>query len=425
MIENTELLQKLERLLKQKRSKTFYAERLGISVEEVEELLEELRNDGEKEFVEQYIIELEGVNRLEEDFENGKATLTGQFAREIHTLEELMEKCNIDTATWKIDKYVQNYWGNGDHPHWQVKAFLSKRQIDNDLQAQKNLLIEEIAKHPITLNDCFLVSEQGKLDGTADTLLELSLPDLHIGKLGWINESGENYDIKIAVNRYKNAVRELLSRVDLSRVEKIHLPIGNDAIHVDNPENTTTSGTAVDTEGRFPKIIEAAKALFVETIDFLKTLAPVDVTIVRGNHDSVTMFMLGEILDAWYRNDPNVLVDSSPKFRKYYQYGDCGFLITHGDKEKHDDLALIFATEEPVLWASTKFRWVKLGHLHRKKTTKYIAVNTHVGVEIQILPSLSGTDEWHYAHGYLSNKQAKAFQYHKTKGEIAEYTYTV
>jgi hypothetical protein len=52
-------------------------------------------------------------------------------------------------------------------------------------------------------------------------------------------------------------------------------------------------------------------------------------------------------------------------------------------------------------------------------------VDDQRGVQIQILPSLSGTDYWHYKKGYLSNKQAKAFLYDLEKGEIANYTYTV
>lgn len=422
---NTQLLEELEQLLKWKKSRGFYAEKLGITIEEVDTLMAEIK--GKKTIVEEaetgnYIAVLEDrVVRLEEDIANNTAQLTGQFREEIKTLDELIEKCRIDTSIWKIDKYVQNFWGNAESPKWQVKAFLSKRQIDKDLQAQKELILREIATTPRIPQELVI----GEYWSSGDTLLELSLPDLHIGKLGWVNESGENYDIKIAVARYKEAISELLSRVNLEQVERIHLPIGNDAIHVDNPENTTTAGTAVDTEGRFPKIIEAAKTLFVETIDYLKTIAPVDVTIVRGNHDSVTMFMLGEVLDAWYRNDFDVDISSEPQFRKYYQYGVNGFLFTHGDKEKHDELGLIFATEEPKLWAATKYRFCKLGHLHRNKKTKYIAVDSKPGFQIQILPSLSGTDEWHYAHGYLSNKQAKAFLYHKEKGEIAEFTYTV
>ena len=43
MAENQSLLQRLEELLSQKKSKKFYAEKLGISEYEVNELMKELR----------------------------------------------------------------------------------------------------------------------------------------------------------------------------------------------------------------------------------------------------------------------------------------------------------------------------------------------------------------------------------------------
>ena len=49
MTENQDLLFKLEELLKQKKSKKFYAERLGISENEVNELLKELREKDDSE----------------------------------------------------------------------------------------------------------------------------------------------------------------------------------------------------------------------------------------------------------------------------------------------------------------------------------------------------------------------------------------
>jgi hypothetical protein len=100
-------------------------------------------------------------------------------------------------------------------------------------------------------------------------------------------------------------------------------------------------------------------------------------------------------------------------------------MYTHGDKEKHGELGLIFATEMPKLWADTKYRFCKLGHLHKAKKTEYVSLEAHNGFQIEILPSLSGTDEWHYSKGFLSNKQAKGYLYHKQKGEIASYTYSV
>ena len=146
---------------------------------------------------------------------------------------------------------------------------------------------------------------------------------------------------------------------------------------------------------------------------------------MSGNHDTETMFMIGEMLDAYYHNNEKVNVDNSPKQRKYYKYGVNGFQYTHGNEEKHNELGLIFATEEPVLWASTKFRICKLGHFHKNKKVEYLSVDEHQGFQVQILPSLSGSDAWHKSKGYMAKKQAKGFLYDKDKGQIGEFTYSV
>ena len=187
----------------------------------------------------------------------------------------------------------------------------------------------------------------------------------------------------------------------------------------------TVAGTPQDCDSRFHKMVKATKNLLIETIAGLSQIAPVDVVVIKGNHDSTATFMLGEILDAYFTNNKRVTIDNSPSWRKYYQFGKVGFIYTHGDKEKHSDLGLIFATEKPELWAETKFRFAKLGHLHKSKTTQHISVDTNIGFQVQILPSLSATDEWHSSKGYLGLKQAKGFLYHPLKGEIAQYTYTV
>lgn len=380
--------------------------------------------------VTEYITNLEDkVISLEEDLKANKAELVYRSREEIRTLEELVEKTKIDLNKWKIVRWRQNYWGNVNDPHWQVRAELEPRKLDKDPELQKDYLLAEIKKYqenqPKSPWDSYNSVIFGNDPALTQYLLEISIPDLHIGKLAWGVESGEDYDIQIACESYKKAVRTLLSRAPLQSLAKIVLPVGNDLIHIDNAENQTTAGTVVDTDSRFAKIVQVAKKLLIETIDELKQIAPVEVIIVRGNHDSNVTFLLGEVIDAWFHGDPLVTVDNTPKWRKYYQYGKVGVMLTHGEKEVHNELGLIFATEEAKLWADTKFRFCKLGHFHKTKKINYLSVDSNTGFQVEVIPSLSANDEWHNSKGYISNKQAKAFLYHKEEGEIAEYTYTV
>lgn len=256
-------------------------------------------------------------------------------------------------------------------------------------------------------------------------MVEIAFPDLHIGKLAWGEESGEDYDINIAINRCKGAVDELISRLDITKIDRILLPLGNDLISVDNKMGTTTLGTPQSADGRFGKMFKATKDLVIDTISTLTKIAPVDVIIVPGNHDESTMFTLGEVLGAWYKDDNSVSINNSPKLRKYYQYGKNMIMLTHGDKEKHAELGLIAAHEEPMMWGTSLFREVHLGHFHKSKSITYTTGDEFPGFKIRILPSLSGADAWHYSNGYMSAKGAKAFIWDREKGLITEHTYNV
>lgn len=371
-----------------------------------------------------------GKREFTEDVKKGKGSLTAVSKREITSLDELIKYCKIDTNEWNIDRWLCNKWEVGAKnsmnkivvtPLFQVKAWLSRRKVETDLPKQKEALLKELKRYAPKVSNKSYKSKSGK-DGT---LLEICIFDPHFGKLAWREETDEDYDLKIAEARVKESVRELLGRMNLDNVERILLPVGNDLINIDNRHNTTFAGTPQDSDCRYMKIIKAVKRILIEMIDELSAIAPVDVIVVPGNHDTTSTFMMGEILEAFYHKNKLVTIDNRPKQRKYYEYGLNSIQFTHGDQEKHNELLGIFATEEPALWGRTKFRFAQLGHFHKNKKMSYISVDEHHGFQIQILPSLSGTDFWHKSKGYNSMKQAKAMLFHKEEGLIGEATVTV
>lgn len=353
--------------------------------------------------------------------------------REIRNEMDLANECDIDLNLWKIvawecksyNAWIKNKAGEIESQlKFSVYAKMKRRAVDSDPALQKQELLRELfqAAPDLQFVELHLPTDESPVK---DSLYEISIPDAHFGKLAWREESGEDFDLKIASDRYNQAVNELLSRINLERVDRILFPIGNDMINIDSNSNTTTAGTPQQVDGRFPKIIRVVKELLIATINKLGVIAPVDVLVVPGNHDYHTMFMIGEILEAYYSNTERVTVMNSPSPRKYYRYGVNGFQYTHGNEEKHLELGLIFATEEPELWSSTLYRVAKLGHLHKTKKLNFISTDEHQGFQVEILPSLSGTDLWHKKKGYMSHKAAKAYLYHISKGKIAEFTYNL
>lgn len=378
----------------------------------------------------------------------------------IKTAEQLIKEANVDLNVWKLDKEIVNKWDvtmklkkpvldeNGDvkvndkgYPitiqepatfqNHQVKLFLSRKRTKGEQTAFEEFLqsIRDNAPHikgsPHPAAN-LQVGEVMRLKNKK-YLLELSLPDLHIGKLSWEDETGENYDTKIAVQRYNESVEKLLDHVNhyKGEIERILLPIGNDLFNIDNKNNLTTAGTPQHVDSRWQQMFYKAKELKIKNINRLQEIAPVDVVMVSGNHDYQTVFYLGSVLEAYYRNTPNVTVNNNPTQRKYYEYGINLVGFTHGNEEKHQDLGLIMATEQPEKWARTKCRQFHLGHFHSRKTTKYLDVQEFQGFTVRVLPSLSGTDAWHNSKGYMSMKSAVAYLYDKTNGLVAEFSHNI
>lgn len=418
------LLEELQALLKHKKSRQYYAEKLGISINEVEDLITEIRerqrisinsNTNNGDDMPDLSLSSPGVIDQMDDIDQGIKTVRFNSTLEVMSDDQIFKECKLDPKKWKLSQIWQKKKLYG----FVYSANFKKIDENQDVQFQKDKIIEEMKRYAPKYDKITYLPKTDPL------LLEISVPDLHIGKLAHAAETGEDYDLKIAVKRFHDAIGEMLSRINRNQIERILFPIGNDLVHVDNEELTTTAGTPQDCDSRFSKMVKVTKDLLIGTITDLSRIAKVDVLTVKGNHDATITLLLAEIIDAFFHNSPNVSVDGSPKWRKYYQYYDNSFMYTHGDKEKHGELGLLFASEMPKLWADTKHRFVKLGHFHKSKRIDYMTTDTYSGFQVQVLPSLSGTDEWHYSKGYIGNKQAKAFLYHPTKGEIAQFTYTV
>lgn len=366
---------------------------------------------------------------------SGTGSIQATTSEKIENLQDLVRVCKIDTEKYTIVDYeVKSYnaWiKNSDDEIetkqlYSVRANLKIKRIDDNLGKQRDLILEEIRKASLNNADDEIEIDEltSYLDlARRDCALEINIPDLHIGKLAWGKETGEDYDINIAIDRYKKAVAELLSRINTQALEKIILPVGNDMINIDNKANTTTGGTPQSCDSRFGKMFQTAKSLLIDTINSLSKIAPVEVIIVPGNHDTVAMFTLGEVLDAWYHNNKLVNVINTHTPRKYIQYGQNLIMFTHGHSEKLQDLGIICATEQPQLWAATKFRRVHVGHFHHSKQIKFTDVQEYPGFTVKVLNSLSSNDAWHAEKGYLSLKGAEAFLYHKDKGLLANYYY--
>ena len=253
--------------------------------------------------------------------------------------------------------------------------------------------------------------------------IEIDIHDLHFGSLCWGPETGQHYDIKIAQKIYLAAIEHLVSRIIPLEPEAILFPVGSDFFNVNSKLNMTVAGTAQDEDCRWQKTYVYGRRMVVQAVDMLRSIAPVHVPIIGGNHDEERAFYLGDSLSAWYRNCDNVTIDNSPTLRKYWKWGKCLIGLTHGSEEPKGTLPMIMANEVPKLWANTIYREWHIGHLHHASYKSYDYGSETQGVRERILSSLAATDSWHKKKGYSGLREATAFNWNKEHGQNAIFSW--
>lgn len=348
------------------------------------------------------------------------ATVITSESKTVRTLNAALAKAKVDLTVWEVERHVINKWDCVAKDAkkrltatelWQVKVFL-RRKVPKIIEEGVKLFIQQVPS-----------VEKAKIHYEKHSdpyLLEVSIWDHHFGKLAWGRETGENYDLKIAEQIYSDAAHELIEKSRGFNIDKIVLPIGQDFFHVDGPNNTTTAGTPQDVDGRLAKIFATGQRALVNLVDLLMGIAPTHVLWVPGNHDWYTSWYLVQVLQAHYRHTKSVTVDASEMPRKCIEYGVNLLGYTHGCDEKHASLPAIMAGQWPQEWARTRHREWKIGHFHKVKETHYNSAETIDGVLVRVLPSLTGTDSWHFKKGYVGGmRAAQAFLYSAKNGYAA------
>jgi hypothetical protein len=345
--------------------------------------------------------------------------------RRIRTLDDLIEYCEIDTSIWEVDHWTCNKWespakdSNSDiqiAPLFQVKAYLKKKIEVCNARAEIESMLEE-AKKSMPRYPAYIPNINNK-----QHMLEISIPDLHMGKFAWAAECGvgQSYDLKIAEERFWKATEDFIHKASVYDLECIHLCIGNDLLHIDNRAGLTTGGTQMDFDSRYQKIYTKTREMLVAQIERLMEIAPIRVIQVVGNHDTNSVFTLGEALQCWFHSADNVEIMNGPQFRKVVKWGSNMLGYTHGNEEKIDRLPQIFAAEFPEMWGATKFRECKIGHFHG------LGVKDFHGFTVRWLRSLCSTDAWHSKSGFVGNVQgAESFVWDRDNGMIAQHYYNI
>ena len=359
------------------------------------------------------------------------------------SLEEFLKEWNVDTEVWKVERYeINNYQSHAklrrfdkdmhgksgyfrvddEHkqvPLWQIKAKLVRRIEYLETKDAVEKLLAMLKANPLTYTPI-----ERKLITDRPLLLEIDAFDLHYGKLTWNEETGHDYDIKIAEELFMTAIERIVQQCRCwhGQVERIVFPVGNDFFNVDNKFNTTTAGTPQQEDTRWPKTLQRGTALIIKAINRLREIAPVDIVVVTGNHDEQRAIQLGITLEYAFQTFKDVTINNSPKSRKYYEYGKCLIGFTHGREVKPARLMQMMATDEAQMWARTTYKEWHLGDIHHKKEVELVGTEEFAGMTIRYLRSLTATDAWHDAHGFAHNVRAvEGFLWDREEGLVAQF----
>ncbi len=332
--------------------------------------------------------------------------------REPFTPEEIMSRSEEDLAAEALQIRRAAIFRRIENDKW--------NQIRKDAKSWREFedLIYREFKHLISDSHPREITKISLRDPVDEFCCVIGLSDFHWGKYSDAGENGEAFNRKIARDRLFSCTSQILSRLkSIGRPEKIYVPVGSDFFQIDGDSATTSRGTPQDVDCTSAEMLVSGCYLFTNWIDELRSIAPVELVLMSGNHDRSFGLALLLYLSAYYRHCDDVLVNKSREARTYVKYGSNLIGFVHGDGvRKVKDLAGHMAREASSYWAECPHRTVYTGHLHYELTETDVAFS----VTKRQLASLSGPDRWHSRSGYVgAPKLLPAYLHSKEKGIIA------
>lgn len=330
----------------------------------------------------------------------------------------LLQAHGYDTQAWELVSARNNIWNvyskvDGVQTLYSSKIVVKPLVKQFDITDVKDIFVEMLKNYERPQRETFNAVNSGKL-------LEVSIADLHLGKLAWDGDSGDTYNKDIAKRRFFEVIDDAIYKTKTYDFEKIVFVWSNDFFHYDTLNVTTTGGTRQDTDMKIAEMYQMGIEMLVSGIDKLVDFykCPLETFYVGSNHDQMLSYFATQNLAAWYRNDSNVIVNTDPKIRKYIEFGKCLIQFSHGHAEGKR-IGQVMPVEEAEAWGRTLYREVHAGHFHSERTK-----TEDNGIIVRYLGSPAGTDTWHYGKGYVGAiKKGQSFVWDKEKGlELAIYS---
>jgi hypothetical protein len=161
-----------------------------------------------------------------------------------------------------------------------------------------------------------------------DLLNQYTVTDLHFGSLSRREETGTDYDLKIAeqllldwfaaaIQMSPNAHTAVLAQL-------------GDLLHFDSLEAVTpTSRHVIDADSRFAKIVRIVIRTMRRIVAMLlEKHQHVHIIMADANHDPASEIWLREMFAAFYEHEPRLTIEKSPSTYYAYEWGDGGAVLS-------------------------------------------------------------------------------------------------
>ena len=328
------------------------------------------------------------------------------------TPEKIMAFHKMDPAAWTVVSYTNNIW----------HAMAGKEQRNARKQMYQSKLVArpkadgislaEIDKHFKLLDRVYTPPVVFAQRASGSKMAEVNIADLHLGRLSWHGDTGYNYDHKIARAMFTEIISGIYHELKSVPLEYITFVWANDFFNSDTVLKTTTNGTPQDTDIRWQKLFNAGVEMLVDAITTLAELAPVKTFYTASNHDEITAYHAIKYLEAWFRKDARMEINTDARPRKYQLYGNTLLGYPHGDKEKPARLASMMPNEARTLWGSSVTREMHAAHLHSEH-----AIEEVNGVIVRRISSPTAPDTWSDKAGFVTAvRKAQTFIYDRENG---------
>lgn len=280
---------------------------------------------------------------------------------------------------------------------------------------------EVILKRLITeLPDIIKSREKSKSpnlkNSSSDMLSVYPMGDPHVGMLTWKEETGLNFNLRIAESDLNTAIQYLVEQGEPTD-EALIVNLG-DFFHTDNSSNQTLRHkNKLDVDGRWPKLLRVGLSCMISSIEVALTKhQKVYVVNEIGNHDDHSSIFLAVAVDAFYHDEPRVVVDLSPAKFHWHTFGKNLIGITHGDTVKPNALEAIMACDKPEEWGASEHRYWYTGHIHHQSKWEFR------GCTVESFRTLAPKDAWHHSQGYRARSDMTKILLHKEHGEVFRAT---